>query len=264
MHIPQNMLQGGVCPVTLAVSAVGLGCFVYAGHTAKETVSTMRWVSTTALLFVLQLLNFPVTAGTSGHLVGGILAVTLLGVPRAVLSMAMVIITQACLFGDGGIDALGANVLNMAMLGTGIGGLTYKYLLRRQIKKPFALVLASWFSVFVAAVACSFELGFSGSVSIGEMLKAMLPIHMLIGMGEAFFTLVLWRVLLPVGAAKREIVLLRRFAFCCLIGLVLLPVSSGLPDGLTSAVSHFNLTSENSKTMLEVFKDSCPRWETKE
>ncbi|NLF86773.1 MAG: cobalamin biosynthesis protein CbiM, partial [Lentisphaerae bacterium] len=86
MHIPDSMLHGGICPVTAAVSSIGIATAAYSARHAKTPPA--RFAAVTALIFAGQMMNFPVMDGTSGHLLGGVLAASLLGTPLGVLSVA--------------------------------------------------------------------------------------------------------------------------------------------------------------------------------
>lgn len=117
------------------------------------------------------------------------------------ITMSMVLIVQCLLFQDGGLTALGANIFNMAFLGSVCG--FYVYLFFRLMfwgdrTRPFAYALASWFSVMLAAAAASFELAFSGTIPLKVVLPAMLGVHTIIGVGEAIVTTValmtLWKI----------------------------------------------------------------------
>lgn len=121
MHIPDSMLQGNVCSATAAVSVLGLVAAAYYGLKGQRP-SASRFAAVTALIFAGQMMNFPVQYGTSGHLLGGVLAAHLLGTPFGVLSVALVVVIQSLVFADGGVTVLGANVLNMAIIGAGLGG----------------------------------------------------------------------------------------------------------------------------------------------
>ena len=103
MHIPSSMLNGAICPVTVGVGIAGGMTALYFARKAEEKPSAAKFATVTAMIFALQMLNFPVQNGTSGHLLGGMLAVALLGVPFAALSIAIVLGVQAVFFGDGGV-----------------------------------------------------------------------------------------------------------------------------------------------------------------
>jgi cobalt/nickel transport system permease protein len=147
-----------------------------------------------ALVFVGQMLNFPILYGTSGHLVGGTLLSVLLGPHAAILSMTIVLLIQATFFADGGISTFGANVFNMAV----IGGLSF-YLVRlfsrdfgNQKRFLPGVFAASWLSVCLGALACALEIGVSSMFStVGGVfvtVPAMLFWHTFIGIGEALMT----------------------------------------------------------------------------
>ncbi|MCX5783373.1 MAG: energy-coupling factor ABC transporter permease [Elusimicrobia bacterium] len=180
MHIPDSMLHGQICPVTAAVSAVGLSGAVYA---IKQKPQALKFAAVTAFIFAAQMVNFPVSGATSGHFLGGVLAAYLLGVPLGMISTAIVLSVQALFFGDGGIYALGANILNMSLIGAGLGGLLMK-LLSKKWGGMVSLAVASWFSVMLAALACSAELALAGKVHLGAICGAMLGVHALIGIAE--------------------------------------------------------------------------------
>jgi cobalt/nickel transport system permease protein len=132
MHIPDSMLQGAICPWTAVACTVGLAGAAWACRAAKENAkpTPLLFGGVTALVFAAQMVNYPLAGGVSGHLLGGVLAASLLGTPFAVMAMALVVGLQAMLFGDGGMTVLGANLLNMAVLGAGGGGLLRELLVR--------------------------------------------------------------------------------------------------------------------------------------
>jgi cobalt/nickel transport system permease protein len=138
------------------------------------------------------MLNFPVAGGTSGHLLGAALAAVLLGPWLACLVLAVVLAVQALVFADGGLSALGANVLNMGIIGALLVGSLMsgaRHVLPRT-RAGFLAVVAggSWLAVVLGATAASVELALSGTVPLGTVLPAMLGVHALIGVGEAVIT----------------------------------------------------------------------------
>ena len=116
------MLSGAVCPVSAALAATGVAASAYALAKGGKAPSALKFSLVSATVFGLQMLNYPVWSGISGHLIGGVFAASLLGIPAAILSLSIVLILQTLMFADGGILMLGANVLNMALLGAGLGG----------------------------------------------------------------------------------------------------------------------------------------------
>jgi cobalt/nickel transport system permease protein len=138
------------------------------------------------------MLNFPVAGGTSGHFLGAGLAAILLGPWLACLVMAVVLVVQAFVFADGGITALGANILNMGVIGALlVGGLMYAARTLAGRGRTALLAIAgggAWLAVMAGATATSLELAISGTVPLGTVLPAMLGVHSLIGIGEAVVT----------------------------------------------------------------------------
>ena len=170
MHIPDGFLDPGVAAATAIVSA---GAVAYALRRADRELDDERVPLlgvTAAFVFAVQMLNFPVAGGTSGHLLGAGLAAILLGPWLACLVIAVVLTTQALVFADGGISALGANVLNMGV----IGALTVGYLMvwsRHLIPRTRAGFLAvvaggAWLAVMAGAAATALELAISGTVPL--------------------------------------------------------------------------------------------------
>jgi cobalt/nickel transport system permease protein len=192
VHIPDGFLSDGVaagCWVpTVAVVAVAVS---RADNSLDERRVPLLGV-TAAFIFAVQMLNFPVAGGTSGHLLGAALAAILLGPWLACLVMSVVLAGQAFVFADGGITALGANILNMGLIGAlGVGfGMV---LVRRVLPQTPAVFLAvtaagAWLAVMLGATATSLELALSDTVPLGTVLSSMLAVHALIGIGEAVVT----------------------------------------------------------------------------
>ena len=155
-----------------------------------------------AFIFAAQMINFPIPGGTSGHLVGGTLAAILLGPWAGTLVVAVVFIVQAVLFQDGGLTVLGANILNMGLLGTFCGYYLYKsirFTLGRRSWKSTAIatIVASWFSVVIAAIMTAIQLALSETVPLNIALIAMVSWHLVIVIGEAIITVIavsfVWR-----------------------------------------------------------------------
>ena len=155
MHIPTSMMNGAVCPVTAAVSVGGIAVAAAMAWKAEHKPAPARFAAVSAFIFAGQMVNFPVQFGTSGHLLGGVLAAALLGVPFGVLAIALVVTLQCLVFADGGLAVLGANLLNMAILGAGAGGWLWQRLAAEAAPqhRPLTLALAAWLSVLLAALA---------------------------------------------------------------------------------------------------------------
>lgn len=191
MHIPDGFLTVNTWAPAWLISIGGLGyCLRKTRQVLNDRMVPLMGVLA-AFIFASQMLNFPVIGGTSGHLLGGVLAAVLLGPCAGALVLACVLVVQCLIFQDGGLTALGANMFNMAFLGTS-GGYGIYYLIRKLLKNNKAILaavaVASWCSVVMAASACAVELAISGTSPLKIVLPAMAFIHMLIGLGEAIMT----------------------------------------------------------------------------
>lgn len=240
MHIPESLLNGALCPITGALSGIAVLSVGVLAFRATPKHSVKEFGGITAVLLVAQMLNFPIFAGTSGHLLGGVLASSLLGVPLGVLSLSLVISIQALLFSDGGITALGANILNMALLGAGLGGMLY-FRLRTTFGNLFALAIASWISVMLAAQFVSLELAFSTSMNLFTISYAMLGWHSLIGIAEAIITVALFH-----GLTSDMRFSLSPLVYASLIiGILCIPFASKSPDGLERVMQDYSISTVN-------------------
>jgi cobalt/nickel transport system permease protein len=141
-----------------------------------------------ALVFAAQMFDFSITSGTTGHIMGGMLAALILGPFAGTLVMAVVLAVQAFFLADGGVLALGANIVSMALFGTLIAYYIY-YFLKKFIPEWLGILVAAWASVPLAALSCALELGFSGKAPFYVVIPAMLKGHVVIGIAEALFTL---------------------------------------------------------------------------
>lgn len=157
----------------------------------ERTICKMGMVA--ALVFAGQMFNFPISSGTSGHLIGGVFASVILGPFAGAIVIAVVLAVQMLFFADGGLIAIGANVINMALCGAIIGYGIY-YLLKKITPEWIAITVAAWLSVVLASFACSLELGFSGTIPFERVIPAMVNVHMMIGIAEALITLALVNV----------------------------------------------------------------------
>lgn len=193
MHIPDGFVSPPVAVATGLASAAAL--FIATGR-SQEAFGVRRAPVlglTTAFIFAAQMVNFPVAGGTSGHLLGGTLAAIVLGSPWAgILCIATVFIIQAVLFADGGITALGANILNAGVIAVWVGWVLTQTLQRlfggSKARLPLAAGIAAAVSVVVASIACAIELALSGTAPLAVVLPAMTGVHILIGIGEGLIT----------------------------------------------------------------------------
>ncbi len=147
-----------------------------------------------SIIFAMQMFNFPVASGTSGHFLGGAFAVIILGPFAGSIAIAIVVIVQALFYGDGGILALGANLVNMMLIGAFASYYIYSFL-KKKVPNDLAISLTAWFSVVAAASFCALEIALSGTHALGEVFPAMFRVHAVIGLAEAFITIGLIQII---------------------------------------------------------------------
>ena len=191
MHIPDGFLDLPVAVATGAAAAlaVGYACSRLSKTLPPEKIPLLGVAG--AFVFAGQMINFPVAGGTSGHLLGAALITILLGPWAAMLVITAVLIVQCFVFQDGGLSALGANIVNMAVVGPLLAALFYRGLRRvasGRAQPYVAAAVTAWMTVVAAAAACSLELVASGTAAASVVFPAMLGVHMLIGCGEAALT----------------------------------------------------------------------------
>ncbi|MEW6553971.1 MAG: energy-coupling factor ABC transporter permease [Actinomycetota bacterium] len=202
MHIPDGFLSTGVSIATgvVAAGAVGYGLYRAREELDEKTVPMLALCA--AFVFAAQMLNFPVAGGTSGHFLGGVLVAVLLGPWLGSLVIALVLLVQCLGFADGGLTALGANIFNMAVIGTILSYYIF-YGIKRLLPKSRTAFLGAtgvvaWLSVMLASGAVSFELAISGTTPLSVTLPAMLGVHAIIGVGEAIITVLVVGVVIAV------------------------------------------------------------------
>ncbi len=194
VHIPDGFINAPTSLAAGAVAAGGVGVSLRrAAHTLQERQAPLAGL-VAAYIFAVQMLNFPVAAGTSGHLLGGVLAAVLVGPWAGCVCVAVVLVVQSLLFADGGLTALGLNITNMAVVGV-FGGWAIFRLLRRVLPATRTSVvaasgIAAGISVVLAAGAFVLEyaVGGTGGAPIGTVLAAMVGVHTLIGIGEGIIS----------------------------------------------------------------------------
>jgi cobalt/nickel transport system permease protein len=218
------------------------------------------------------MVNFPVAGGTSGHLLGGVLAGVLLGPGAAAIVIACVLIVQALLFSDGGVLALGANIFNMSFIGAVVGCAIYRSarkLLPGLRGRITAVFFAAWLSTVLAALTCAGELSLSGTLAPGVVFPAMIGVHALIGIGEGLITSL---VVLAIARTRPDLLEaenspstrgagLEFLAFGLVIALGLAvfvsPYACSWPDGLDRVAEKFGFVSRATtliKTWIPDYK----------
>ena len=194
MHIPDGFVNAPTSLAAGAVAAGGVGVSLRrAAQTLQERQAPLAGL-VAAYIFAVQMLNFPVAAGTSGHLLGGALAAVLVGPWAGALCVSVVLVVQALLFADGGLSALGLNIVNMALV-TAWGGYAIFLLLRQALPATRTSVaaaagVAAGLSVVLASIAfvVEYAIGGTGGAPVGTVLAAMAGVHTLIGIGEGIIS----------------------------------------------------------------------------
>ena len=248
MHIPDGFLSTEVALACAVPAAVAVGIGLRRAEAGLDERRVPLLGVTAAFVFAAQMLNFPVAGGTSGHFMGAALAAVLLGPWLACLVLAVVLGVQAFLFADGGITALGANVLNMGVIGALlVGGLMVGARRLFGDGRQALLVVSgvgAWLAVMAGAAATALQLGLSGTVPLATAMTAMLGVHTLIGLGEAVITVAAVSAvlatrpdLISAAPALRPVRVKRAFALLALavavgLGTAASPFASGDPDGL--------------------------------
>jgi len=188
----------------LATVGNSLGNIQMAGKRAltkfgEEKVYQMATVA--AWIFAAQMFNFPINSGTSGHLIGGVFAAVIVGPFGGTVVIATVLLIQSLFFADGGLMSLGANIINMAVIGSFVSYYVYAGL-KKLIPEMASISIAAWFSVVAASLATSLEIGFSGTIGLPAVTSAMVKTHCIIGIAEAVITVVILK--LYKGAKNNE------------------------------------------------------------
>lgn len=194
MHVPDGFLDVPTSVATGVVAAAGVTLALRRSRgEVDDRVAPLAGLVAT-FVFAAQMLNFPVGAGTSGHLIGGALAAVLVGPWVATLCLTVVLLVQALVFADGGLTALGTNVVLMAIVGVWVGWAVFavarRVLPARAGSVPVAASVGALVSVPAAAAVFTglFAIGGTAPVELGALLTAMLSWHVVIGTGEAVIT----------------------------------------------------------------------------
>jgi len=269
MHVPDGFINA---PVSATAGLISVGS-LWVSTKASNKFLGDKFIAIagmmSALIFVLQMINFPIGAGTSGHLLGGALAVIILGPSLGIVCVSIVVIIQALIFADGGLSALGINILNISIVTGLIGWFIINTWKKIFGEKNFSLILGSFvagmLSVVMSSVAFVIEYALGGTVSvaIGSVFIAMVTSHFLIGIGEGLITAFILNLFLKVRSdlvfisinkeSRHKTIHLKRILIFLSLSLVLLvPFASTSPDGLESIAKEFSFdNSENTAILLE-------------
>ena len=267
MHVPDGFMNVTMSAATGVISFGTLWAYI---RSAKDLIAD-KFIALTgmmsALIFVLQMINFPIAAGTSGHLLGGALAVIVLGPRLGLICLSVVVIIQSLLFADGGLSALGVNVLNMAIVTSATSWFIVKYWIKFIGKNKTSIVsvsvLAGILSLVFSSIAFTIQYAIGGTISIpvGTVLLAMVTTHFIIGFGEGIITALIITLLIRVRpdliyAYERSDENTTKVSFYGLFIILILlfslvtPFASSSPDGLESVAEEFGFTQTDGIVLL--------------
>ncbi|MBO9387419.1 MAG: energy-coupling factor ABC transporter permease [Roseiflexus sp.] len=264
LHIPDGFLN---LPISLACWAIAIAIIALAARRAQRDLDERQAPLLgimAAFIFAAQMINFPITGGTSGHLLGGVLAAVTLGPWGGILVMTAVIAIQALLFQDGGLLVMGANILSMGLITALIGYGLYRSVINQSQPVRLAVIgVAAWLSVMGAALATSLQLWLSGTTPLNIVIPAMMGVHALIGIGEALITVAavafIMRTRLEVmekgtcpGAGRGWII---GGAIAALIVVLLSPLASADPDGLERVAEDMGFIDLGQSAPYEIIPD---------
>jgi len=194
VHVPDGFIDAPISAATGVVAAAAVAVSLRGARRELDERTAPLAGLVAAFIFAVQMLNFPVAAGTSGHLLGGALAAILVGPYTGVLCVSVVLLMQGILFADGGLTALGVNITDMAIVTTVVSYAVFRVLVtmlpRTRRSVTVASFVAALVSVPAAAVAFTliYSVGGTTDVAIGKVATAMIGVHVLIGIGEAAIT----------------------------------------------------------------------------
>ena len=194
MHIPDGFIDVPTSAVFAGLAAAGVATALKGARTQLDEKSAPLAGLTAVFIFAVQMLNFPVVAGTSGPVIGAALAAVLVGPWAATLALTVVLIMQAFLFADGGITALGLSIFNMSVISVWVGYGVFVVVKKILPKTKSSIVVASGVGALVSVPAAAlgftlqYAIGATGTFSVTSVLSAMVGTHVLIGIGEAIIT----------------------------------------------------------------------------
>ena len=268
MHIPDGFVS---LPFALVGWVIAAALIAVALHQTRDRLGERQiplMGVLAAFVFAAQMINFPVAGGTSGHMIGGALVGILLGPWAGVLVMTTVVGVQALLFQDGGLLALGFNIVNMGVISVFLSYTVYTWA-RRVFGESnrtalIAAALGAWLSVETAALAASLELAISGTSPLDVALPAMLGVHALIGLGEAAITVAALSFILQTRPDLMSTATTRaaRGSAWIAAGLVIAlavafasPLASADPDGLEKVAEDKEFIDEAEDAPYEILPD---------
>ncbi|MCY0919986.1 energy-coupling factor ABC transporter permease [Streptomyces sp. H27-G5] len=194
MHVPDGFIDA---PVSIAAGVAAAGAVAVSLRGARreldERTAPLAGL-VAAFIFAVQMLNFPVAAGTSGHLLGGALAAILVGPYTGVLCVSVVLLMQGILFADGGLTALGVNITVMGVVTVVIAYAIFRGLVKVLPTGRASITTAAFAGALLsvpgaaAAFTAIYAVGGTTDIPVAKVFTAMVGVHVLIGIGEAVIT----------------------------------------------------------------------------
>lgn len=194
MHMSDGLVNAPTSLLFGAIAIAGLALCLWRARADLDDRTAPMAGLVTAFVFAVQMINFPILPGASGHLLGGALVAILVGPYVGAVCIAIVLLVQALLFADGGLTALGMNITNMALIGTFVGygvAVALRSLARRG---KGGLLVVAFLAAFANTVVASlgfvleYAIGGAGGASLGTVFALMVGLHALIGIGEGVIT----------------------------------------------------------------------------
>ena len=214
MHMSDGIINAQTSILFGVVAAVGLAFCAWRARTDLDEKAVPMAGLVAAFIFAVQMINFPILPGVSGHLLGGALAAILVGPYTGALCIAIVLVVQCLLFADGGVTALGANITNMALISTfvgyGVAVVLYRLVRSRRERLP-GLAVVAFVSALCGTVAAAtgfvveYAIGGAATTSLSTVAGYMCGTHVLIGVGEGLITAV---TVVAVARARPDLVYL--------------------------------------------------------
>ncbi len=194
MHMSDGLINAPTSGVFWAIAVIGLAVSFYkARQDLTDRTAPMAGL-VAAFVFAVQMINFPILPGASGHLLGGALVAILVGPWVGSICIALVLAVQALLFADGGLTALGTNIINMAFIGLFVSWGVAVALRRLAQRGGVGLAATAFLAAFIGVVGASlgfvleYAIGGAGVTSLGTVFSLMVGLHALIGIGEGIIT----------------------------------------------------------------------------
>jgi cobalt/nickel transport system permease protein len=263
MHIPDGFLSTPVWLSLDAAAALAVGAVCKRAERDLEPGSASRLGVLGAFIFAAQMINFPVAAGTSSHLIGGALLTGALGPTAASLVLTAILAIQALVFQDGGLLALGANVTNMAL-----AGVFAAWIPLRNLRGGPGLFLAGAASVFAASSLAIVELRLSGIAMSPAILRTSLAVFLISALMEGLITMAVMGAILrmnpgwagaPRPQGERRVLGVLGVA-AVVLGSAGALLASSLPDGLEKMAEHLGISGRARSLLVSPFPDY--EWQT--